>query len=202
LGFYLIASAVCLFLFETIDYQKQIDRMLDQLDNLVESEVVSENVEYFQQGGVAGARPVEETAGIPTGTDPDLAAAIERRRARSRKGQQTRKAPPITGKQPARLRPGGSPPYPQGYQQQEHAPSEPSPNIPRRRTVLPDNLVTTDLSQPSPSQHAAPLQAAATQAPQAPQGIPLIKSIDDPAFAALPSGAQFKTPDGKTRWKK
>ncbi len=70
LGFYLILSAVCLFLFETIDYQKQIDLMLNQLDNLVESEVVSENVEYFQDGGAAKVRPVEQTAGIPTGTDP------------------------------------------------------------------------------------------------------------------------------------
>ncbi len=91
LGFYLLLCAVCLFLFETIDYQKQINLMLDQLDNLVQSEVVSENVDYFQQGGATGARPVEETAGIPTGTDPDLAAAIERRRARSRKISKHRK---------------------------------------------------------------------------------------------------------------
>jgi hypothetical protein len=83
LGLFFILCAVCLFLFETIDYQRTIDRMLDQLDNLVESEVVSENVEYFQQGGAAKERPLEQTAGIPTGTDPDLAAAIARKRARS-----------------------------------------------------------------------------------------------------------------------
>jgi hypothetical protein len=206
LGLFLILSAVCLFLFETIDYQKQIDRMLDQLDNLVESEVVSENVEYFQSGGVAGARTVEETAGIPTGTDPDLAAAIERRRARSRKSQQTQKPPPS----PPPLADSystQSPQNQQGYQQQEQTISEPSPNLQRRGTLPPDNLIITDSSQPShppPSQQAAPSQAAATQAQdiQSQQGIPIIKSLDDPAFTALPSGAQFVTPDGKTRWKK
>jgi hypothetical protein len=195
LGLYLILSAVCLFVFETIDYQKQIDRMLDQLDNLVESEVVSDNVEYFQQGGAAGARPVEETAGIPTGTDPDLAAAIERRRARSQKGQQIQKPPlsqpPLVDSHSMRL-----PQSLQGYQQQEQVISEPSLNVPRRRNLPPDNLVITDSSEPS---SLPPPQPAAAQSQQ---GIPVIQSPNDPAFAALPSGAEFMTPDGKTRRKK
>lgn len=167
LGFYLILSAVSLFVFETIDYQKQIDRMLDQIDNLVESEVVSDNVEYFQQGGAAIARPVEETAGIPTGTDPDLAASIARRRARNQKSQQV-----------------------QGVQPQPLA---------RSRATLPDNLAVTDLPEPD---NLPPPQIVATQAQSTPRGIPVIQNPNDPAFTALPSGAQFVTPDGKTRIKK
>lgn len=204
LGFYLILSAVCLFLFETIDFQKQIDRMLDQLDNQVEGEIASENMEYFQNGG-AGVRPVEETAGIPTGTDPDLAAAIERRRARSRKTQKTPPPEPLQGSlsQPEAIASNGAAASQQApaVSQLPEPPAspEPSPNGPRRRAVLPDNLVMTDSSQLSPSQAAMPLQAAP---PQAPLEIPVIQSPADPAFAALPSGAPFMTPDGKTRWKK
>jgi hypothetical protein len=192
LGLYLILSAICLFVFETIDYQKQIDRMLDQLDNLVESEVVSENVEYFQQGGAGRVRSVEETAGIPTGTDPDLAAAIERRRARSQKKQSVplplvRDNNIIAGSQPL-------PPPTTSYTQPDVY--QPQTQTTSRRRQLPDNLV---MSQPSslPDQTMQPSQPEPLQ-----QGIPLIKSLDDPAFAALPSGAQFVTPDGKTRIKK
>lgn len=209
LGFYLIVSAVCLFLFETIDFQKQIDRMLDQIDNQVEGEIASENMEYFQQGGAGGIRPIEETAGIPTGADPDLAAAIERRRARSRKAQQTQKAPPVPEplqsslSQPDAIASNGAAASLQAQPVSQlpvpSASSEPSPNGPRRRVTLPDNLVMTDTSEPQTSQAAMPPLAAATQAPQA---IPVIQSPADPAFAALPSGAQFVTPDGKTRWKK
>lgn len=83
LGYYIIFSAACLFIFESADYQRSINRMLDQLDNLVESEVIDQNVQYYQGDGAATERPVEQTAGIPTGTDPDLAAAIERRKRRS-----------------------------------------------------------------------------------------------------------------------
>jgi hypothetical protein len=140
LGFVILASATCLFIFETIDFQKQIDQMLDMLDSLVESEVVSSNADYYQ-GGSQSERPVEETAGVPTGVSPDLAAAIERKRRRQ--------------------------------------------------------------SQPL-QQQAVPLQATSTQAQGIPsqQGTPMIRSLADPAFRALPSGAQFVTPDGKTRRKK
>src|SRR5262249_31797006 len=152
---------------------KQIDLMLDQLDNLIQSEMVSDNIDYFQSGAAGGVRSVEETAGIPTGTDRDLAEAIERKRARSRKNQQTQKAPPApvpvadasSAQAPVPLQPGGFTPVqdsnsiqasqphpPQNYQQQEQTPSTPSPNVSRRRIVLPDNLVMTDVSQPSPSQ--------------------------------------------------
>jgi hypothetical protein len=116
---------------------------------------VGENVEYYQSGGAAGAmqneRPREETAGIPTGVSPDLAAAIERKRKRQ--------------------------------------PSPPSPQPARR-------IASSRQAQPLQTV-ALPVQGIGQQ-----QGIPLIKSLDDPAFAALPSGAPFVTPDGETRWKK
>jgi hypothetical protein len=86
LGYYIVFSAVCLFIFEAADYERSINRMLDQLDNLVESEVVSGNVAYYAGEGQAAQRPLEETAGIPTGTDPDLAAAIERRKVHQGRG--------------------------------------------------------------------------------------------------------------------
>jgi hypothetical protein len=82
LGYYLLAAAVCMFAWESYDYQRSIDLMLDQLDALVDSEVISENVEYYQQPNPR-QRPLEETAGIPTGVAPDLQAALERRRNRA-----------------------------------------------------------------------------------------------------------------------
>lgn len=84
LGIYLILAAFCLFAWEAFDYERSINLMLDQLDSLVDSEVISENIEYYQQEapGQIKQRPLEQTAGIPTGVAPDLQAAIERRRGR------------------------------------------------------------------------------------------------------------------------
>jgi hypothetical protein len=205
LGFYLIVCAVCLFLFETIDYQRQIDRMLDQLDNLVESEVVSENVEYFQSGGVAKERPVEQTAGIPTGTDPDLAAAIARRRARNRGSQaaqvttQTKKREPEQSVSRPLMRDSdiiGSQYPPQDFAaepQEEEAATDIADAIKRRRAQSRQQIST---------EPPATTIAIQTRDIQSQEGVPIIKSPDDPAFMALPSGAEFMTPDGKTRRKK
>lgn len=82
LGYYILFSAVCLFIFEASDHERSINKMLDVLDGLVESEVVQGNVDYFSEGTKPAARAIEETAGIPTGVSPDLAAAIARRQAR------------------------------------------------------------------------------------------------------------------------
>lgn len=87
LGYYIIFSAVCLFVFEAWDYEQNLNRMLDQLDNLVDSEVISDNVAYYSRDGQAQQRPLEETAGIPTGIAPDIEAQIQRRRARSQQPQ-------------------------------------------------------------------------------------------------------------------
>lgn len=82
-GYYLLAAAVCMFAWESYDYERSINMMLDQLDNLVDSEVMSENIDYYAQGQAPAARSLEETAGIPTGVSPDLAAAIARKQARA-----------------------------------------------------------------------------------------------------------------------
>jgi hypothetical protein len=55
--------------------------MLDVLDSMVDSEVVSSNVEYYSKDK-AEQRPLEETAGIPTGIAPDIEAQIQKRRSR------------------------------------------------------------------------------------------------------------------------
>lgn len=81
-GYYLLAASVCMFAWEAYDYEASVNLMLDQLDNLVDSEVMSENIDYYAQDSIPQARSLEETAGIPTGVAPDLAAAIARKQAR------------------------------------------------------------------------------------------------------------------------
>lgn len=208
LAYYVILSAVCLFIFETIDYQRAIDRQLDIYDSLIDSEVQSQNAEYFQGGQPAGERPVEETAGISTGVSPDLAAAIERKRQRQQRQPMQKQGKPTASSpmQGSDSRGASSqlpyPPAPHYPPQQQTAPV-PSVDLQPPSSFPLDNLVITDSSQPSPSQQTTPLHAATqAQGIQQQHGIPLIRSIDDPALAALPSGAPFMTPDGKTRWKK
>ena len=82
LGYYIIFSAFCLFIFETWDYEQQLNRMLDTRDSLVDSEVMSENVDYYSGKGKAEQRPLEQTAGIPTGIAPDIEVQIQKRRNR------------------------------------------------------------------------------------------------------------------------
>jgi hypothetical protein len=80
-GLYLIFAAFCLFAFEAYDYERSINQMLDTLDSLVDSEVMSSNVEHYSQPNPT-QRPLEETAGIPTGIAPDIQHQIEWRKAR------------------------------------------------------------------------------------------------------------------------
>lgn len=81
LGYYLIFAAACLFIFESWDYEQNLNKMLDTLDSLVDSEVMSENVEYYSQPHPT-QRPITETAGIPTGVAPDIEAQIQKRKSR------------------------------------------------------------------------------------------------------------------------
>lgn len=131
LGYYIIFSAACLFIFESADYQRSINLMLDQLDSLVESEIVSGNVAYYAGDGAATERPLEQTAGIPTGTDPDLAAAIERRRARMQAAPQQTPYPPQYP--PAT-------PYPQQQAPAAGADQQESTTPQSQRRLPPDNL--------------------------------------------------------------
>jgi hypothetical protein len=196
LGFYLLLSAVCLFLFETIDFQKQIDRMLDQLDSLSESEVVSQNIEYFEHGGTAGNRSLEETAGIPTGVAADLEDAIARRRAKIPAPIQ--KPPQLVQTQPPSQAQQAAIPPPVQPTQTATLSSAPQPRWQRQQ----QNSSATQ-SQPSQgSAFSATPRIVIDTSKQGASGIPVIQSPDDPAFMALPSGAQFITPDGKKRIKK
>lgn len=81
-GFYLLVAGLCLFLFEQWDYEQAINQMLDMLDSLVDSEVMSGNMDYYNQETSPHQRSLEDTAGIPTGISPDIAAAIARKQAR------------------------------------------------------------------------------------------------------------------------
>lgn len=78
-GFYLVVAGLCLFLFEAWDYENSLNMMLDQLDSLVDSEVMGGNIDYYSQPNVP-QRPLEQTAGIPTGIAPDIEVQIQRRR--------------------------------------------------------------------------------------------------------------------------
>ena len=154
LGYYIIFSAFCLFIFETWDYDQQLNRMLDTLDDLVDSEVVSGNVDYYSRDGKAEQRPLEETAGIPTGIAPDIAVQIQRRRNRRQQAQVTPpqrqaamqsiqyptapqqvqfQAQPATGQLQF-------PAQPSQYPQQSPYP-QPEPPGQLRRQYPPDNLV-------------------------------------------------------------
>jgi hypothetical protein len=175
LGFYLILSAVCLFLFETIDFQKQIDRMLDQLDSLSESEVVSQNIEYFEHGGTAADRSLEQTAGIPTGVAADLEDAIARRRAK----------------------------IPAPIQQQPQLVQTKLPSQAQQAAISPPVQPTQTATLSSASEPRWQRKQLSSQPAQSPDGaIPVIQSPNDPEFAALPTGAEFMTPDGKKRIKR
>lgn len=81
LGYYLFLAGAFLFIFEAWDYDQALTASLDMLDSMVESEVMGSNVEYYTQEKIA-QRPLEQTAGIPTGVAPDIEVQIQRRRAR------------------------------------------------------------------------------------------------------------------------
>lgn len=81
LSYYLLLAAASLFIFEAWDHDVALNAALDMLDSLVESEVMSENVEHYSQPNPQ-QKPLELTAGIPTGIAPDIQHQIERRRNR------------------------------------------------------------------------------------------------------------------------
>ncbi|HLG63105.1 MAG TPA: hypothetical protein VKY19_14290 [Ktedonosporobacter sp.] len=81
LGFYILLAAGCLFIFAAWDYEIQLNQMLDMLDSMIDSEVMSANVEYYSQEKPK-QKPITETAGIPTGISPDLQHQIERRKVK------------------------------------------------------------------------------------------------------------------------
>lgn len=85
MGLYLMFCGICLGAMEAIIYDVQLNRMLDQLDGLVESEIVTENDVFFNQektGLLPSAAPgIEQMAGIAVGFSPELEKQVARRRA-------------------------------------------------------------------------------------------------------------------------
>jgi hypothetical protein len=100
LGIWLMLSSVMLGITEEILYQKDLGRTLDAYDNLIESEVLSRNLQAFSRAGERGegdtgtshAPPpldVDDSAGIPTGVGWDIKVEVERRRKQREKNQKS-----------------------------------------------------------------------------------------------------------------
>jgi len=84
LGLWLMVSGCALALHEQAIYEKMLERELDTLDGLLESEVHAETVEQFSSDGSGAAAmetslTLEQTAGIPTGIAPDIQRQIAQR---------------------------------------------------------------------------------------------------------------------------
>ena len=92
LGLWVMFSAFALRIVEQTVFDKSLERDLDTLDALIESEVQAETVDHFQ-GGPVKERPLSETAGIPTGAGADLEAQIATRRAKQKQQPAQASAP-------------------------------------------------------------------------------------------------------------
>jgi hypothetical protein len=78
---WLFFSAFCMLFVENYVYDKQLDRALDLLDAIVESEIHSELTQRYSGAPSARATSpsLSETAGIPTGIGPDISRQVEAR---------------------------------------------------------------------------------------------------------------------------
>ncbi len=86
LGMWIMFSAVALGFVEQATFQKALERDLDVLDSMFESEVQGEVVQHFDGGnGPASQKPLNlaDTAGIPTGLAPDIKRQIAIRQKRA-----------------------------------------------------------------------------------------------------------------------
>jgi hypothetical protein len=80
LGLWLAFSGACLGVLEGIIYDVQLNKMLDQLDGLVEAEVAAENNAFFSQGQTERQTPgIESMAGITVGFAPELQHLVNKR---------------------------------------------------------------------------------------------------------------------------
>ena len=85
-GTWLMFSGMCLGVLESLIYDVQLNRMLDQLDGIVESEVAAENDAFFHRDENQGqqvqtAPSIEQMAGITVGLSADLHQLVSKRRA-------------------------------------------------------------------------------------------------------------------------
>ena len=81
LALWLLFSAMCLSVYEAAVYQKELNKKLDVLDGLRESNIHTRDVETFEQAPPP-QKPTKSHSqvGIPTGIGPDIATQIKRRK--------------------------------------------------------------------------------------------------------------------------
>lgn len=82
LGIWFEIASFCVYLVESYGHERALDRDTAILDSILESDVAAATADHFtaQKEGQAKARPLSETSGIATGSDPALAAVIARRK--------------------------------------------------------------------------------------------------------------------------
>lgn len=85
LGLWVIFSAFWLYVMEADIFQTQLNRELDTLDGLFDSEVQSEVAQRYAGGNpnaITASPTLAETSGVPTGVSGDIAKQIALRRAK------------------------------------------------------------------------------------------------------------------------
>jgi hypothetical protein len=80
LGFWLAGAGACVRVFEADIYERDTNRALDTVDNLIVAEMQSRVVEKFE--GAAEQAPQEFDPNVPTGMADDIQAHINRRKAK------------------------------------------------------------------------------------------------------------------------
>jgi len=78
LGVWLIIAGLCLRFYEYAIFRKEMHQALDIGDGLITSTIQSEVVEHFEEP--SGARPAQQSQGIPTGLGSDIEQHIEQRK--------------------------------------------------------------------------------------------------------------------------
>ena len=85
LGLWVIFSAFWLYVMEADIFQTQLNRELDTLDGLFDSEVQGEVVQRYagrDSNAITAPPTLAETSGVPTGVSGDIAKQIALRRAK------------------------------------------------------------------------------------------------------------------------
>jgi hypothetical protein len=94
LGWWLVFSALALYIVEQYAYEQQLEHDLDILDGLFASQIQSETMEHFSGGQQPEKlRPLDQTGGIPTGIASDIVQQIAKRQA-AQKASATAKPTP------------------------------------------------------------------------------------------------------------
>ena len=81
LGFWIVFASMALIIWEQGVYDRLLNRMLDIHDGLIDAEVQQQIATHYRQPA-AGALPMEDTAGLPTGLAQDIEKQVELRKAK------------------------------------------------------------------------------------------------------------------------